>query len=163
MNQTLKKYLTLLVLGLAGGSIYIFPYLKYVFYDPLIHVLHISNAQSGMLLTMYAIGCVILYIPCGILADKVNPKKALILSLLATSALTIIFAVIIFLGLPGSVSFGISLVIWLLLAFGSGFVFWTALLNHLVPAFCRKPEPFQFRFLPPLHLCPWKVCSGKYL
>lgn len=31
------------------------------------------------------------------------------------------------------------------------------------PSFCRKPEPFQFRFLPPLHLCPWKVCSGKYL
>ena len=92
MNQTLKKYLTLIVLGLAGGSIYIFPYLKYVFYNPLIHVLHISNAQSGMLLTMYAIGCVILYIPGGILADKVNPKKALILSLLATSALTIIFA-----------------------------------------------------------------------
>ena len=131
MNQTLKKYLTLIVLGLAGGSIYIFPYLKYVFYDPLIHVLHISNAQSGMLLTMYAIGCVILYIPGGILADKVNPKKALILSLLATSALTIIFAVIIFLGLPGSVSFGISLVIWLLLAFGSGFVFWTALLKAI--------------------------------
>lgn len=131
MNQTLKKYLTLIVLGLAGGSIYIFPYLKYVFYNPLIHVLHISNAQSGMLLTMYAIGCVILYIPGGILADKVNPKKALILSLLATSALTIIFAIIIFLGLPGSVAFGISLVIWLLLALGSGFVFWTALLKAI--------------------------------
>ena len=131
MNSTLKKYLTLLVLGLAGGSIYIFPYLKYVFYNPLMDVLHITNAQSGLLLTMYAIGCVILYIPGGILADKVNPKKALILSLLATTALTVIFAVTIFLGLPGNLSFAISLVIWLLVAFGSGFVFWTALLKAI--------------------------------
>lgn len=76
MNNNLKKYLTLIILGLAGGSIYIFPYLKYVFYDPLIQVLHISDTQSGLLLTMYAIGCVILYIPGGILADKMNPKKA---------------------------------------------------------------------------------------
>ena len=81
MNNNLKKYLTLIILGLAGGSIYIFPYLKYVFYDPLIQVLHISDTQSGLLLTMYAIGCVILYIPGGILADKMNPKKALMLSL----------------------------------------------------------------------------------
>lgn len=51
--------------------------------------------------------------------------------MLATSALTIIFAITIFLGLPGSVAFGISLVIWLLLALGSGFVFWTALLKAI--------------------------------
>ena len=131
MNQTLKKYLTLIVLGLAGGSIYIFPYLKYVFYNPLIHVLHISNAQSGMLLTMYAIGCVILYIPGGILADKMNPKKALMLSLAVATILTGAFAVTILLDLPGSVAYGISLVIWLLIAFASGFVFWTAILKAI--------------------------------
>lgn len=131
MTNNLKKYLTLIVLGLAGGSIYIFPYLKYVFYDPLINVLHISNAQSGLLLTMYAIGCVILYIPGGILADKVNPKKALILSLLATTILTLLFALVVAVDSLQPFAFGISLVIWLLLAFGSGFVFWTALLKAI--------------------------------
>lgn len=131
MNSKLKKYLTLIVLGLAGGSIYIFPYLKYVFYDPLIEVLHISDTQSGLLLTMYAIGCVILYIPGGILADKMNPKKALIMSLSVATILTAIFAVVILLELPGSVAYAISLVIWLLMAFASGFVFWTALLKAI--------------------------------
>ena len=126
MNNNFKKYLTLIILGLAGGSIYIFPYLKYVFYDPLIQVLHISDTQSGLLLTMYAIGCVILYIPGGILADKMNPKKALMLSLAVATILTGAFAVTILLDLPGSVAYGISLVIWLLIAFASGFVFWTA-------------------------------------
>ena len=116
---------------MAGGSIYIFPYLKYVFYDPLIQVLHISDTQSGLLLTMYAIGCVILYIPGGILADKMNPKKALMLSLAVATILTGAFAVTILLDLPGSVAYGISLVIWLLIAFASGFVFWTAILKAI--------------------------------
>ena len=35
------------------------------------------------------------------------------------------------LGLPAGVSYGISLVIWLLMAFASGFVFWTALLKAI--------------------------------
>lgn len=131
MNNNLKKYLTLIILGLAGGSIYIFPYLKYVFYDPLIQILHISDTQSGLLLTMYAIGCVILYIPGGILADKMNPKKALMLSLAVATILTGAFAVTILLDLPGSVAYGISLVIWLLIAFASGFVFWTAILKAI--------------------------------
>ena len=131
MNENIKKYLTLIVLGLAGGSIYIFPYLKYVFYDPIIEVLHISDTQSGLLLTMYAIGCVILYIPGGILADKMNPKKALLMSLSVATVLTAIFVATILMGLPGSAAYGISLVIWLLMAFASGFVFWTALLKAI--------------------------------
>ena len=131
MSKNARKYLTLIILGLAGGSIYIFPYLKYVFYDPLIHVLHISNAQSGLLLTMYAIGCVILYIPGGILADKVNPKKALILSLLGETILTVLFGVLIMANLSPATTYHCALVIWLLLAICSGFVFWTAILKAI--------------------------------
>lgn len=131
MSKSTRKYLTLIILGLAGGSIYIFPYLKYVFYDSLIHVLHISNAQSGLLLTMYAIGCVILYIPGGILADKVNPKKALILSLLGETILTVLFGVLIMAHLSPDTTYKCALVIWLLLAICSGFVFWTAILKAI--------------------------------
>ena len=131
MSKSARKYLTLIILGLAGGSIYIFPYLKYVFYDSLIHVLHISNAQSGLLLTMYAIGCVILYIPGGILADKVNPKKALILSLLGETILTVLFGVLIMAHLSPDTTYKCALVIWLLLAICSGFVFWTAILKAI--------------------------------
>ena len=45
--------------------------------------------------------------------------------------LTGVFACMIALGLPAGVSYGISLVIWLLMAFASGFVFWTALLKAI--------------------------------
>ncbi|MFR4548202.1 MAG: hypothetical protein ACLT4Y_07785 [Bifidobacterium breve] len=40
---------------------------------------------------MYAFVCIFLYIPGGILADKVSSKKAIILSLLGTAAVTVIF------------------------------------------------------------------------
>jgi Sugar phosphate permease len=123
MNSTFKKYLTLIILGFAGGSIYAFPYMKYVFYDPMVNALHISNGQAGFLLSMYAMGCMILYIPGGILADKMSPKKALICSLLGTTALTVLFAI--------TFNYTVALVIWLLLAFSSGFVFWSALLKAI--------------------------------
>lgn len=122
-QTTFSKYLTLIILGFAGGSIYAFPYMKYVFYDPMINTLHISNGQAGFLLSMYAIGCMILYIPGGILADKISPKKALVISLLGTTALTVIFAV--------TFNYTVSLVIWLLLAFSSGFIFWSALVKAI--------------------------------
>lgn len=122
-KETIKKYLTLILLGFAGGSIYVFPYLKYVFYNPMLHALHITNGQSGFLLSMYAIGCMILYIPGGILADKISPKKALIASLAGTTVLTLLFAV--------TFNYVIALIIWLLLAFSSGFVFWSALMKAI--------------------------------
>ena len=81
MNSKLKKYMTIIALGLAGGSIYFLPFVKYVFYDAQIAAMGISNTQSSLLLTMYSIGNTILYIPGGILADKISSKKALVVSL----------------------------------------------------------------------------------
>ena len=121
MKGNLKKYLTLIVLGASGGAIYTLPYIKYVFYDAITNVLGISNAQSGFLLSMYAIGCVILYIPGGILSDKVSPKKAVIFSLLGTCVCGLLFAF--------TMNYVVGLLVWLLFAFGTGFVFWSAILK----------------------------------
>ena len=103
MTAKLRKYLTVLALGLAGGSIYFLPYIKYVFYDAQIAAMGISNTQSGLLMTMYTVGNMILYIPGGIVADKVKPKKALVVSLLGTAVLSYIYAF--------SLNFAISMVI----------------------------------------------------
>ena len=136
MNNNLKKYLTLIILGLAGGSIYIFPYLKYVFYDPLIQVLHISDTQSGLLLTMYTIGNMVLYIPGGYLADKVSTKKALIISLVATSVLTWVYAF--------SLNFVVSMIIWLGLSFSTAFVFWSALMKAVRIVGTEEEQGFMY-------------------
>jgi hypothetical protein len=50
MKQESKssKYLTLFALGIAGGCIYILPYIKYTFYDAQMAAMNITNAQSGI-------------------------------------------------------------------------------------------------------------------
>ena len=87
-----NKIIQILALGVAGGSIYLIPYVRYVFYDWQMGAMGISNAQLGLLTTAYTIGNMILYIPGGIIADKYNTKKCIIASLIMTTILTLIFA-----------------------------------------------------------------------
>lgn len=123
MNETFKKYLAIVILAFTGSAIYLLPYVKYVFYDAQIEAMGISNAQSGMLLSVYAMGCMALYIPGGILADKISAKKGLIFSLLGTSAVTVIYGL--------TLSYKVALIAWFLLALSTGFVFWTALMKTI--------------------------------
>lgn len=116
-----KKYITLLLLGFSGGAIFVFPYLKYIFYDDVLISLGIGNADSGLLLTAYSLGCVALYIPGGILADKLSPRVSIVTSLSAATALTLIFAFFF--------NFAAAIVVWFLMAFASGFIFWSAVLK----------------------------------
>lgn len=122
MNSKMRKYLTIIALGLAGGSIYFLPYVKFVFYDAQIASMNISNTQSGVLMTMYTVANMILYIPGGILADKISAKKALIVSLVGTSLLSFIYAFTM-------KSFIIAMGIWLLLSLTTAFVFWSSLMK----------------------------------
>lgn len=123
MNPTLRKYLSIFSLSLAGGSIYTLPYIKYVFYDTQIEVMGISNTQSGFLLSMYALGCILSYIPGGLIADKISPRKAISFSLFGTAILGILYGL--------TFSYATALVIWFLFALTTAFVFWTALMKAI--------------------------------
>lgn len=121
MNSKLRKYLTIVTLGLAGGSIYFLPYIRNIFYDAQLEAMGISNTQSALLLTMYTIGNMILYIPGGVIADRVSPKKALAISLISTTALCYIYAF--------TMEFMIALLVWLGLSLSTAFVFWSSLMK----------------------------------
>lgn len=136
MESKARKYLTIIALGLAGGSIYFIPYVKYVFYDAQIAAMGINNTQSGLLLTMYTIGNIVLYIPGGYLADKVSTKKALIISLVATSVLTWVYAF--------SLNFVVSMIIWLGLSFSTAFVFWSALMKAVRIVGTEEEQGFMY-------------------
>ena len=128
--------MTIIALGLAGGSIYFIPYVKYVFYDAQLAAMGINNTQSGLLLTMYTIGNMVLYIPGGYLADKVSTKKALIISLVATSVLTWVYAF--------SLNFVVSMIIWLGLSFSTAFVFWSALMKAVRIVGTEEEQGFMY-------------------
>ena len=123
MNPTLRKYLTLFALSMAGGSIYTLPYMKYVFYDTQLEVMNITNTQSGFLLSMHAIGCMLTYIPGGLITDKISPRKAMAVSLFGTALLGVVYAL--------SFSYYVGLAVWFLLALSTAFVFWTSLLKAI--------------------------------
>lgn len=133
-----RKYLTLMVLGLAGGSIYYLPYIKYTFYDAQIAAMGISNTQSSLLMTMYGIVNMVLYIPGGIIADKVSPKKALIISLAAETALAFLYA--------GKMTFAVGMFVWAGLSLTSAFVFWSALMKAVRMVGEEHEQGFMYGF-----------------
>jgi nitrate/nitrite transporter NarK len=139
MNQESKliKYLQIVALGIAGGSIYLIPYVRYVFYDWQIEAMGITNAQLGLLTTVYTIGNVILYIPGGIIADKFSTKKCILISLISTTVLTFIFAFTMG-------SYVLALVIWLLFAVTTTFLFWDALMKTIRLIGDESEQGFMF-------------------
>jgi nitrate/nitrite transporter NarK len=115
-----KRGMALFALGCAGSTIYIVPYLRYVFYDKMIAVMQISNAQLGSLMIGYTSAAIVLLFFGGAVADKYSSKLLIQLSLLGTTILTVIFAF--------TLSYHAALAIWIALAATTGFVFWPALM-----------------------------------
>ena len=62
-----KKWLAFIVLTIAAGLIYRVPYLKTVFYDPLVQAFGVTNTEVGTMMSVYSLTKTILYIPAGIL------------------------------------------------------------------------------------------------
>jgi nitrate/nitrite transporter NarK len=123
-QSLLRSLLSILALSAAGGTIYLIPYLRYTFYDAQQQTMGISHTEIALLTTAYAIGCLLVYIPGGILSDRTRARTNIILSLLATTVLTVIYAFT-----PGS--YGLSLAIWFAFALSTAFVFWGSLFKAL--------------------------------
>lgn len=115
-----KKYTIIAALGLAAGAVFYLPYIKYILYDAQLASMGISNTQSGYLMTIYTIFNMILYVPGGILADKISARKALSYSCIATGALGFVY-------LFTMKNLIISLCVWAGFAVSAGFVLWAAL------------------------------------
>jgi len=137
MESKRRKYLQILALGIAGGSIYLIPYIRYVFYDWQIEAMGITNMQLGLLTTIYTIGNVILYIPGGIIADKFSTKKSILISLISTTLLTLVYAF-------AMGSYQLALVVWLLFALTTTFVFWGSLMKTIRLIGDSKEQGFMF-------------------
>lgn len=65
-NDKARYWLSLLSLGFMGGTIYLLPYIRYVFYDQMIGTMSITDTQLGLLSTVYACVVSISAIPGGI-------------------------------------------------------------------------------------------------
>src|SRR5699024_8571428 len=111
------RRITLLILVSMGSSIlFAPPYLKNVFYDPLLDALDIDNAQIGWLVSAYAITATICYLPSGFIADRIRVRTLATTGYGITAILTFVYA-----ALP---SFGTLLAVFVGMGLSTILIWW---------------------------------------
>ncbi len=115
----MKNYLTLLILVVSAAAFYQIPYLRWTFYDGMMELSGLNNTQFGLTMSVYGTVSMILYLPGGIIADKISSRILVPVSLIVTGA-----AGLILMTGPG---FGVQMVSYILLAAAGTLTFWAAL------------------------------------
>ena len=111
-NISGRQVATYLLLGLGFSMVMSFMYMQYVYYDPMLEVLGCTNAELGLLITIKAIGDLVIAVPGGLIADRFDCKKVLTLFLGITTLTCLIFSLFM--------TYQAALVIWFILAMVMG-------------------------------------------
>lgn len=116
-NDKTRIAASLIAKSLIGANIYMIPYIQYVYYNDVVSSLGITNAQLGVLLTVYTLFSTLLYIPGGWIVDKTNPKAAMVISAIGTGIVGIWAAF--------NMNYQSFIIAWILLAFTTN-LFWNS-------------------------------------
>lgn len=90
-----RKIVGIMACAFLYSTMYLLPYIKYIFYDAIVEVTGFTNTQIGFTLTVYIIASIICTLPSGWLADKYDPKKLLVISGIAHFAVSLLALVFI--------------------------------------------------------------------
>lgn len=88
----LHKWFLVILISMGSSVVYTPMYLKNIFYDPLMQAIGCSNADLGMMVSMYGIAAVVCYLPSGIVADKFRMRTLATVGFVGTAALTFVYA-----------------------------------------------------------------------
>ena len=94
MSANKRRYFNLFILAWGSGFIYLLPYLRYQFYDPMIKAMQLAdqNTLFGISMSTYGIVAMLTYFPGGWLADRVSPRKLLTVSYTVTGLVGLYFS-----------------------------------------------------------------------
>lgn len=106
-----KITFTIFILGLCWATNYSLAFIQYLLYDPFKEALGATNAQLGLLMTIYGIGNIVGLPIGGWIADKFNYKKIFLASLVGNSLLALYFAF--------NMTYTSAIIVWIGLAFTS--------------------------------------------
>lgn len=120
-NASVQKWVTLIVVAIAGGLMTKLPYLRETYMEPLQAATGATKTQLGMLMSAYGIVNFICYFPGGILADKFSAKSLIVVSCFGTA-------------LAGFWFYTMPSFVWLLVIHGifaitTVFTFWAAMVK----------------------------------
>ncbi|MDR1678108.1 MAG: MFS transporter, partial [Deltaproteobacteria bacterium] len=94
MSEKKGRYFNLFILAWGSGFIYLLPYLRYQFYDPMIKAMHLTDDHTrfGVSMSAYGIVALLSYFPGGWLADRFSPRKLLTISFTITGLVGLYFS-----------------------------------------------------------------------
>jgi len=81
---TSKVIAAIIGLGLIDAIVFTIPYIKYTFYYGMIEMTGCTNEQLGLLMTIYGLGEVFALPIGGILAERYDSAKVLLISTIGT-------------------------------------------------------------------------------
>ncbi len=126
MNKQVRYYLSLLALGMGGSTIWLLQYIRYVFYDPMLAALGCTNAQLGALTTISSVCGWIFTVPNGVLADRFDSKKLIVVALIINSCCSFFFAATM-----GTLGYTSAIITWCGLSFSTGLGYWPSLMKFI--------------------------------
>lgn len=115
------RWVTMAVLCMSGGVIFMLPFLFTVYYVPMQNAFGFSNSQMGNLMSIFGAMSLLAYFPGGWLADRFTPRRLISVSLLSTGLVGFYYAT-----LP---SYKICLFIHAYWGASISLVFWSALIK----------------------------------
>ena len=124
-RQTMKntrRIIGILACGFLYSSMYLLPYIKYIFYDAVAEASGFNNTQIGLCLSVYIVASIISTLPSGYFSDKYSPKKLLIISGVGHSVLSFLYLFFI-------QNYAITLVIFFCMGITSVLLFWSPVLK----------------------------------
>lgn len=117
----LRHILTMIVLCLAGGTIFNVVYVFEVYYLPTQQALNLTKAQMGMLMGVFGAVSLLCYSPGGWLADRFSSRKLITLAMLVTGGSGFYYATF-----P---SYAVALALHAFWGVSIALVFWNAMIR----------------------------------
>ena len=87
-----QKWFLITLISMGSSVVYTPMYMKGVFYDPLQAAIGCTNAELGLMVSVYGITAMICYLPSGIVADKFRMRHLASVGFIGTAILTWIYA-----------------------------------------------------------------------
>lgn len=122
-RMTPKVLAAVISIGLINSIVFTVPYIKYTFYFGMIELTGCTNEQLGYLLTIFGLGEVFSLPIGGLLVEKFDVKKVLLISTYGTGILC--FTIVLF---PCYLT---TVLVWFGLIFTTLFMFWGAIFKGL--------------------------------
>ena len=120
-NKNTKKWFTLAILILGGGTVFKLSSLKDAFYVPMMKYFHLTHTQIGLTLSVYAFIQACGYIISMYIVDRFSKKRLMPISLIGVGVTGFYLATF-----P---SFNEILIIWALFAIFTEIAFWPVLIK----------------------------------